>query len=177
MYTLPIGYCSKISSGKFLCAVDGVWCRLITSQSAEEQVSVSVPLQIWHLYHPSSPKAQESLWKMGFKERKSQSSRKKIYLYETVSSGHDGTVALMNSEQLWLATQDLCNVKPVNSSWALTSSWWLQGEGEPVVFKGMASGVLIKLQWMAQTHEYMSNTNVTRGVIKRKECRKLRGAR
>lgn len=39
----------------------------------------------------------------------------------------------------------------------------------------MASGVSIKLQWMAQTHEFMSNTNWTRRVIKRKkECRKLR---
>lgn len=44
-----------------------------------------------------------------------------------------------------------------------------KGEGEPVVFKGVASGVLIKLQWMAQTHEFMSNTNWTRRVIKREK--------
>lgn len=50
------------------------------------------------------------------RHRKGESWRS---LRNKVSSGHDRTAALMNSQQLWLPAQDLHKIKPIDiSAWA-----------------------------------------------------------
>lgn len=83
---------------------------------------------------------------------------------------HYRAIALMTSQLLWLSGHQISQHSSLGRiefiyptpSWGAMDSWWLLGEGESVFFKGV-----IVIQWMAQTHEYMSSTNRPWWAIKK----------
>lgn len=66
-------------------------------------------------------------------------------------SGHDNTIAHLNSQKLWLYTAYLCEIKaaeiPAESekelwtpftNWGTIVNWWLLREGETILFRDVA---------------------------------------